>query len=305
MPAAPPPIGTVENGYRYKGGPAGDPASWERVGAPQGEPATGWEAVGGRRMPDGSIVRLGPRGGLTVLQGPTGVSGNTTAGKLTEDQGKAQTYAQLQASAERNYQAARARGYDPTSIRNATASWFDGVPVLDGLAPIIRDEAADQGRQAEMQWTDAQLKAVSGAASPEAEVRRNVRTYFPAAGQDLPSLEPQMRGARRTAFESARVRAGPAGTNIVPPRDDIGITPQIRAGYRKLIEAGTVREGAPDGSRQRPYLAAQPRLAEKLPKGAFYLDGNLVLRQRGATPARRPSPPRPAPNAGWQVLSVE
>lgn len=243
--------------------------------------------------------------------------------KPTEDQSKAQTYYRLQANAERNYLGARDRGYDPTSMGNAIASWFDGVPVLDGLGPVIRDEASDLGRQAEMQWSDAQLKAVSGAASPEAEVRRNIRTYFPAAGQDLASIDPQMRGARQVAFDSARTRAGGLGGLVpaVPVR-----TPVPDVAFQSHIRLSDPSK--PLGSREHPYLARDrdtlrgmarnPDMRGKWvtgPSGALVQIGTgdvdpRSLRDPAAAPrVRRPAPPNRPParprvdsGQGWRVI---
>lgn len=138
--------------------------------------------------------------------------------KLTEDQGKAQTYGRLMATAEGQYQGAVRNGYNPGSLRNAAADVASSLHIpgfgepLAGLAPVIRDDVSDQGAAAEQLWRDAQLKALSGAASPEAEVSRNRQTYFPHFGDK--AAGEQMSEARRAAYEAARVRAGPAAKGL-------------------------------------------------------------------------------------------
>lgn len=136
--------------------------------------------------------------------------------KLTQDQGQAQGYAKLMAGAEKSYRQALREGYDPATLRNAFASVLEGLPFggLDGAGALVRDDVSDRGRQAEMQWSDAQLRAMSGAAAPEPEVKRNVRTYFTRPGQSLSEIGPQMERARQTAFEAARRRSGPASREI-------------------------------------------------------------------------------------------
>lgn len=130
--------------------------------------------------------------------------------QLTEDQGKSIGYAGLMSEAERQYQAARAAGYDPTDLRNSAAAVFEGLPFggLDGIGQLIRDDAGDRGRAAELAFSDAQLKAMSGAAAPEAEVKRNIKTLFPRPGESAAAVEPQRRSMREVAYNSARARTG-------------------------------------------------------------------------------------------------
>lgn len=139
--------------------------------------------------------------------------------KLTEDQAKSQGYAKTMADAEDRYYRAVRQGYNPTTPRNQIASFLEGLPFggLDGLGALARDDVGDLGRQAELQWSDAQLKAVSGAASPEAEVKRGVKTYFPRPNENPFLIGPEKRQARAVAFDAARRRAGPAAREISPP----------------------------------------------------------------------------------------
>lgn len=143
-----------------------------------------------------------------------------TDDKLTEDQGKSQGYAKMMADAEGRYYDAVNKGYNPADFRNTAASVAEGLPFggLDGLGTLIRDDTGDLGRQAELQWSDAQLKAVSGAASPEEEVKRGVKTFFPRPGENPKSIGPEKRQARSVAFDSARRRAGPAAREVAAPK---------------------------------------------------------------------------------------
>lgn len=207
------------------------------------------------------------------------------APKITEDQGKAQTYARLMSGAENSYDRAVQEGYSPGSLRNTLASAADGLPLIgDGLGAFVRDKASDRAHQAELQWSDAQLKAVSGAASPEAEVRRNVQTYFPRPGENFKDIEPQKQNARRTAFESAKVRAGPVGATI----GDYG-KPQKPEGWTKnlppaQIKAAMMFKGstAPGGTKQNPVIPTSPEEFHALPAGSYYIDTDgQVLPKKG------------------------
>jgi hypothetical protein len=192
--------------------------------------------------------------------------------KLTEDQGKAQTYGRLMSQAERSYDSAVRDGYDPGDFKNTAASVLEGLPFggLDGAGTAVRDDVGDRARQAELQWSDAQLKAVSGAASPEAEVKRNVKTFFPRPGENNNVISPQKRAARAVAFESAKMRSGPAGEAIgAYPRNDIPQT--IRATTERMFKAGRIDPKAPFGTEKNPYVARNAAVLEKLPPGAYVI----------------------------------
>lgn len=148
------------------------------------------------------------QGGRPVLLSPADPRAKPL--QLTEDQGKSVGYASLMSEAEKQYQAARAGGYNPTDLRNSAASVLEGLPFggLDGLAAVVRNDVGDRGRAAELAFADAQLKALSGAAAPEAEVKRNVRTLFARPGENAAAVDPQRRAMRETAYGAARTRSG-------------------------------------------------------------------------------------------------
>jgi hypothetical protein len=235
---------------------------------------------GARKLPNGDIVAFGPRGGRTVLQaGGGGADPSHAAVKLTEDQGKSQTYARLLTGAERAYDRALDDGYDPGSPRNATASVFEGLPWggLDGIGALIRDDVGDRGRQAELQWSDAQLKAVSGAAAPEAEVKRGVRTFFPRPGETMSNISPQKLKARIAAFDAAKVRAGPAGKTV--PAYPQNLPKPIYETAERLRSQGRINEREPLGSQANPYVARSHDVADRLPKGSYVItpEGHLGI----------------------------
>lgn len=221
--------------------------------------------------------RLALMGGRWVPA--TNLSTGTPGGgpKLTEDQGKAETYAKLMRNAEQSYDRSVERGYNPASLRNTLASGVEGMPwhMGDGLAAAARDDVSDAAHQAELQWSDAQLKAVSGAASPEPEVKRNLRTYFPSTGEDPKTIAPQKRQARETAFEGAVTRAGPAASNV--GSYPVDLQPAARQTYRRMFSQGRIDPHAPMGSIKNPYSPKDPRVMDALPKGAYVVtpDGHF------------------------------
>jgi hypothetical protein len=255
-----------------------DGSKWVDASAPAGPksaPAWGQGAV---ELPDGSVVRYGPRGGATVLKR---AGGGDNSVSLTEDQGKIVSAATEMASAEDTYRDARRRGYNPASPRNAFASFLEGVPLLplDGAGTLVRDDISDLGRQAELQFSDAQLKAKSGAAAPEAEVKRNVQIYFTRPNQNPMSQDPVTERARAAAFAAAQARSGPGasmlpafpytagkGQSRIPPRLD-AMTEQQRAAAARF--KGTK---APSGTQSNPSIPVGPQQYNALPKGSWFID---------------------------------
>jgi len=265
---------------------------WEPVGAsvgPKAAPAWGPGAV---ELPDTSVVRYGPQGGITVLKKASAGQGNIDDPiVMTEDQGKAQVQARLMANAETNYQKARREGYDPANLPNSFASFVEGAPfgVLDGLGTLVRDDVSDRGRQAELQYSDAQLKAMSGAAAPEGEVKRNVKILFPRPGENINQIEAQKQAARLEAFRGAKLRSGPAAPTL------------------------PIYPGEPGFSKDKPIDISKRYTREavaRLPVGAHYRDaaGNIRKNVNGPTflsdpeagnpivvPARAPAKTAPQP----------
>lgn len=255
-----------------------DGQQWVDASAPAGPksaPAWGQGAV---ELPDGSVVRYGPRGGTTVLK--RGGGGDDSV-SLTEDQGKIVSAGTEMATAEETYRDARKRGYNPASARNSFASFLEGFPVvaLDGLAGAVRDDVSDLGRQAELQFSDAQLKAKSGAAAPEAEVKRNVQIYFTRPNQNPASQDPVTERARAAAFRAAQARSGPGsamlpefpytagkGQSRIPPRLD-AMTAQQRATAARF--KGTK---APSGTQANPSVPIGDGQYKALPPGSWFID---------------------------------
>lgn len=226
--------------------------------------------------PDGTMGTDRRSGRPVIRQGGRWVHADTA--KLTEDQGKSQGYARLMADAEQRYYRAVQQGYNPAGPRNTVASVLEGLPFggLDGLGAVVRDDAGDLGRQAELQFSDAQLKAMSGAAAPEAEVKRGVKTFFPRPGENPSVIGPEKRQARREAFDAARRRAGPAGAEIETPGRPAGAprggppstAPRPSAvqnnTWSTLTQQGVITRQGERGSATNPYVATTPEMMEGL-----------------------------------------
>lgn len=255
-----------------------DGGQWVDASAPVGPKAAPAWGQGAVELPDGSVVRYGPRGGATVLKR---AGGGDDSPALTEDQGKIVSAGTEMATAEETYRDAREQGYDPSSPRNAFASFLEGLPLggLDGLGSAVRDEVSDRGRQAELQFSDAQLKAKSGAAAPEDEVKRNVQIYFTRPNQNPLAQDPVTERARAAAFRAAQARSGP-GASLLPAfpytagKGQSRIKPQLGAMTAQQRSAAARFKGtkAPSGTQANPFVPVGQKQYETLPRGSYFID---------------------------------
>lgn len=139
--------------------------------------------------------------------------------KLTEAEAKAAAYASQMAAARREMASV---GYEPNTLLKQAQVGIAGTPAR-GLAP----ESAQRVRQSQEQWAEAYLRFKTGAAATEAEVVRNVRTFFPVPG-DSPGVIAQKARMREQAEQDVRLVAGRAGAQ---PRDQ-------QAGGNATIQSG-------------------------------------------------------------------
>lgn len=204
-----PPVGTVVDGYRFEGGNHRDRANWTQV-----EPidVSADYGPGARRYPNGALVRIGPRGGVEEIK-PRGEDGSGSP-EIREFQANAAARATLMDQGVRDYEAARAAGYDPTSFWNGLARNVESFPVIGtGLSNLMRSDVADRGRAAELQFTDGALRTTTGANAPEPEVIRADRSYFLAPGESA-DVETG-KAALRNRFRNQAVRI--AGDAYISP----------------------------------------------------------------------------------------
>lgn len=196
--------GEVYDGYRFLGGDPKDQNNWEQA-APVAAPEYG---NGAQKLPNGDIVRYGPRGGLTVLQ----QGGGDGVGKLTEGQGKSIQYGLMMRGAEQDYQQARQEGYDPASLRNQAAAVAGLIP-FDGdyFGRLIRDDVSDRGRQAELRWAEGNLRQLTGAAATNPEISRVAAINFDRGNDQLAD---QRYRTRSETYKGTRFAAGPGASAL-------------------------------------------------------------------------------------------
>ena len=188
-----------------------------RAAENQGKPV--WDAQAGQFV-------YSPREGL-----PTGAAisptGFTKPEKdLTVEQSKATAYASQMDDATKRLTALEKEGFSAKTwgqqqlLSMAGAPGIDYVPGSAFLPRALSGDKAQKYNQAQLQWTEAALRFMTGANAPEAEVIRNVATYFPRTGDD-PALIKQKNEARNAMERSVRMAAG-RGTAKLPTMGGAG-----------------------------------------------------------------------------------
>ena len=154
----------------------------------------------------GGYVPKAPGGQFVPLEG----SPNAGAPKLTEGEAKAGLYLGQMRSASDTLDQLERRGVTARPESVAMAGSFLG----NYLAP----KEAQQVAQVRNQWSEAYLRAKTGAAATQGEVDLNNRTFFPQPGDSQAVIE-QKAQARRQAELDMQMPAGRAAqrTQIATP----------------------------------------------------------------------------------------
>lgn len=250
-------VGDIVDGYEFMGGDHRDRANWQDWGE------------GARRLPDGSIVRNGPRGGLQFLRKATTGQGGEP---LREFEVNAAARAALMDEGQREYERAKADGYNPAGFKNSAAMALEAFP-LGGtwLADVIRDNPSERARAAELQFTDGALRTTTGANAPEPEVRRASRAYFRQPGES-PGVE-RNKQLIRDRFRQTAVKA--AGRAYVPAAAEAARAPLPKpavSAYERMKSSFDTRQ--PRGTQANPFLARDMETLNRLPKGSFVIAPN-------------------------------
>ena len=271
-----------------------DPSALGLGGPPRGAPSAATPAGGddverqwgrgAKRYPDGSIRYLSPGGKWTILEeSPTNF-------KLTEDQGKAQTYARLMAASEPDYLSAVSEGYDPNHWRALVARTVEGGhkrnPIQQMMGSFARNDLQDRAQQAEFLFQDPYLKSMTGAASTGGEDVKSEVILATQPGQSMSVMGPQTRRTREEVYQAALIRSGPAkatlpaklpsGPATLAANDPLRQSKGYSA-YFSAVKQGRIDKSKKLGDEANPYLARSEKQAERLPKGSYvYLpDGSL------------------------------
>jgi hypothetical protein len=206
------------------------------LGGPKYEPGVGYMYPPSATNPTGRVVQ------------PEGMPPKE-AKPLTESQAKATAFVNQMQGANQTLEDLGSKGFTGKSKGQQTSivmAGAEGMPFIPGSAAIPRmmsGPEAQKYQQAELQWTEAALRFMTGANAPEPEIRRNAATYFPRPG-DADAVVEQKARARANMEESIRMAAGATGQKALD---------QKPASTQKTYETAKSGETyiAPDGTLRR------------------------------------------------------
>lgn len=263
-------------------------AAYQRAKAasagPKAAPAWGQGAV---ELPDGSVVRYGPRGGTTVLKR---AGGGDNGMVLTEDQGKQTQNAILMADGEAAYRNSLDSGYNPGTAKNSFASWLEALPlgVGTGMASAMRDPIEDRGRAAQLRWAEGSLRSRTGAAIQEQEIAREANMFYPGFGKMEPETVQEFERSRSGSFGGVSARAGP-GRAVIPAypytagKGQSRVKPDLGAMTAQQRTAAARFKGtkAPSGTQANPSVPVGEKQYRALPPGSYFIDfdGQVVRKK--------------------------
>lgn len=144
----------------------------------------------------GGYVPKQPGGKFVPLDGVQKAPG----GRLTDAEAKSSLYLSQMLEATQALQGTNA---SPAGVA-AAGSMFTNWAASDG---------AQRAAQAQRQWSEAYLRAKTGAAATESEVENNIKTYFPTVGDSAATIK-RKEQARAAAEADMRIPAGRGAAQI-------------------------------------------------------------------------------------------
>lgn len=263
-----PEVGAVIDGFRFKGGDPAQESSWEQVSAIDASDNWGPGAV---QLPNGSVVRYGPRGGATVLQSAAQANQGGSSALVGAD-ARARFMLGLDAlvEAERNLRASEeweGEGAEARpSVNPFTRDW--GARMAEAIrfdrgatARILGGQDYQDYEQAARTYESAMLPIFSGAAVTPTEAQRLIRADLPQFGDSLETL-------RRKAMNRAmRINAVAVGIGREAPYPEVGT----------LGVDGAVTPAAPRSDDEVPAAAPSDGAPSEPPTGPAAPDGPVDI----------------------------
>ena len=162
--------------------------------------AVDWANINDRRAREKSEGATAGAGGVAAADKP-----------LTESQGTAALYYGMMRAASKDLASLDQKKLTTGSI---SAARGDVPYVPDAILSMVAGPEAQKYNQASLQWTEAMLRATTGATAPPEEVKRTAKTFFPQMGDSKDVID--QKNARREDMERLMaIKAGASGTSQV------------------------------------------------------------------------------------------
>lgn len=251
-----PAVGTVQGGYRFKGGDPSQEGSWEQVAPVDVSSEYG---AGARRLPNGVIERVGPQGGVSRI---AAANGGAESSPMVGADARARFMigADPLQAAQGAMATEEASGENPLN-RDWGASILGGIDLNPGkevwnpFDPIARawgGQDFQNYRQAMATYEASLMPIQSGAAVSPSEARRQIRADLPEMGDTPETLR------RKAQNRMSRINAVFQGIGRDPPYTAemiAGATPE--AGLEEDV-LGAVSAVTTDGAGAPPAGPAGP-----------------------------------------------
>jgi hypothetical protein len=240
-----PSVGEVIDGYRFKGGDPKQESSWEQI-EPLAAPEYGQGAM---RLPNGAVVRYGPRGGMDTIVSAAqaaAAGAGTESAPLVGADARARfmiNLGPLQA-AQDNLERMDREGYNPSSFQNTGAAALEAIPFDAGWAArVAGGEDYTAYNQAAKTFEAAILPIMSGAAVTPTEAQRLIRAALPQPG-DSPEVLAQKSEQRRMMINAVAQGIGQAAPYEVNQADDLRIRDLLPDETPETLTARGMTRGA-------------------------------------------------------------
>lgn len=225
------------------------------------------------RMPDGSIVATGPKGGRTVLKKADVGSEDV---QMPEGKTKTAFNASRMTGALSYTEELEGTGFDPSLAKPGGATWQEDSRAYNAAAS---------------EWADAMIRQTTGAAATKEEVDRNVQTYFAQPGDTIRVRQQKAEMRKRVTRDllslggSDVAKALPATKKSFAETESLkGMTPQqIKARAAHIKQFGGT--GAKPGTARNPYIPRTAKEYQSIPEGAYYISEKGVFGQRNRSAA--------------------
>lgn len=183
-----PEIGSVHDGFRFKGGDPSQESSWEQV-----EPidVSSTYGAGARQLPNGTIERVGPRGGVTKIASAAGGGGQSSGLVGAEARSRYQMGIGPITESVRATAREEAKGGNPLN-KDWGAVMLDGIGIdlpgdndirpLGWLAKLVGGQDYQNYTQALATYESSLMPIMSGSAVTASEAQRMIRADFPQLG---------------------------------------------------------------------------------------------------------------------------